>query len=81
MTVRTIIVIRAYQLLPKDIFIKQGVEYRVCRKDAYKIYYSGRTGDGSGRFIGGRSQEMIELILGKHERVHTYVCPDWATLN
>jgi len=58
-------IIRAYELQFWDVFIKQGLQYSVIKKDEEKIYYrvNNPLSGGTKSYLGAKSQERVELIL------------------
>jgi len=58
-------IIRAYELQFWDVFIKQGLQYTVIKKDEEKIYFRSNNDHRGGftSFMGAKSQERVEIIL------------------
>jgi hypothetical protein len=59
-------IIRAYELQFRDVFIKQGYEYIVVKKDDDWIYYKNRYHSRAKKRygqIGSKSMERVELIV------------------
>ena len=78
-------IIRAYELQFWDVFIKQGLQYSVIKKDEEKIYYrvNNPLSGGTKSYLGAKSQEKVELILDidniNHPSPQKIKVYDWDT--
>ena len=78
-------IIRAYELQFWDVFIKQGLQYTVIKKDEEKIHYrlNSLLMGGAKSYLGAKSQEKVELILDidniNHPSPQKIKVYDWYT--